>query len=167
MLFVSEFSVVAFEGDGLFGLAGLDDVLDAGLGLGLVLDDLLAERLAAVLVDLAELAGFLLAALAGLLGVLKSGSVVTVVKLSSLMGETDDLLLAVDFLEELDDALVADLFVFAAEDEGFFFIEEGVVLALDDAFGRGVPFIGLDARFAGVVVVCLAIVDQLCVSEAS
>lgn len=115
----------------------------------------MAERLA-VFVDLVELDDFLLAALAGLTGVLKSGSVVIVVKLSSLMGETDDLLLAVDFLAELEMAFVADFLAFVADEADFFLMEAGVVLALAEVLGLGVPLIGFEARLAGVVV-CFAI----------
>lgn len=156
----------------LLGVWGLGEALDEGLdddddfvADDFEADDLVADRLAAaavvevLLLDLAELAGFLLVALAGLVGVLKSRSPRPNVKLSSLMGDTEDLsLVAVGFLVE---DLVADRFALLVDELAvlFFFIEAGVVFALDD-FGLGVPLMGFDDLLAGVAV-CLAIVAVL------
>lgn len=152
ILLASELSA-AFESweDAFDGLEGRDDGLDD--------EALLADLLAAVLlVDFAELGGLLLAALAGLTGVLKSAPLVTSAptKLVSLMGETEDLLLADGFLDEAD--LEVDRLALLADAVERFLIEAGVVLALDD-LGLGVPLMGLDERLAGVVVVCLAIMN--------
>lgn len=117
--------------------------------------DLLPE----VRLDLAELAGLLLLVLDedGLVGVLKSGcSPAPNVKLSSLIGETEDLLLAVvGFLE--DCVFEVERFALLLEEaELFFFIDVGVVLAFDD-LGLGVPLIGFEADLLAGVAVCLAI----------
>lgn len=112
------------------------------------------------LVDLAELAGFLLAALVGLTGVLKSGCSLDVcdaaVKLDSLIGDTEDLLLAADLRCD-GVGLLLERFALPADAAVFFLIEAGV-LAVD--FGLGVAFIGFGVRFAGVGV-CLAILNCL------
>lgn len=148
--------------DGLVGVFGSDFVTPVDCLAISLFDDLEAE---------AELgAGFLLAALAGVLaildgvleadltGVLESCcSGMAPVKLCSFMGETEDLLLESDFLAEAADRLVVDArFLLVDADVVRFFIGVGVPLL----FGRGVPFIGLELRFAGVVV-CLAILYQI------
>lgn len=137
----------------LLGLEGLEaEALDEGLV------DLLAD-LAGVreaVVFLALLAGFLFAALAGFTGVLNSGFSGLAVKLSSLIGDTEDLLADVDLRVLADrraDDLLADAFLAEA---GLFLIEFGVVFAFDEAFGRGVLLIGFEAvLLAGV---CLVII---------
>lgn len=147
-LFVNDESILDESCVDLLGLEGLDDDLDGGRA------DFVADFFVEVLLDLVELADFRLAALAGLTGVLKSCSTVPAVKLISLIGDTEDLLLAAfDFLE--DCVLLVDLFDLLAEVEAFFLIEAGVVLAFVD-LGLGVPLIGLEALLAGVAV-CLAI----------
>lgn len=157
-LFASDDSIIFESCDDLLGVEGRDDDLDGGRAF--VVEDLLGVDLfIGVLLDLVDDGAFLLAALAGLTGVLKSCSLLAPsVKLSSLIGETEDLLLAVDFRVDCD--LPADLFAFELEEEEvvFFFIEAGVVLAFDD-LGLGVPLMGFEALFAGVEV-CLAILLQ-------
>lgn len=141
----------------MLGVEGRDDDLDGGRAF--VVEDLLGvDLLIGVLLDLVDDGAFLLAALAGLTGVLKSCSLLAPsVKLSSLIGETEDLLLAVDFRVDCD--LPAGLFALELEEEEvFFFIEAGVVLAFDD-LGLGVPLMGFELLFAGVEV-CLAILLQ-------
>lgn len=137
----------------MLGVEGRED-LDGGLVF--VVDDfLLAVDLVGVLLDLLDAGAFLFAALAGLTGVLKSCSLLAPsVKLSSLIGDTEDLLLAVDFLVDCD--LLADLLAFELDEEEvlFFFIEAGVVLAFED-LGLGVPLMGFEVLLAGVAV-CLA-----------
>lgn len=84
----------------MFGVAGLGDALDEGLEVeGREVDFVIEDLLFLAADDLVELAGFLFAALAGLTGVLNSACSLAV-KLSSLIGETDDLLLAVVFLDD-------------------------------------------------------------------
>lgn len=126
----------------LLGLAGRDEGRDAE-GRGVLAADLLADRLAELGVV------FLLVAL--LTGVFKSCSLLDpIVKLSSLMGDTLDLLEV--FLEVDLAALGRRAFVLL---DGLFLIEAGVVLAFED-LGLGVPLLAFEARFAGVGV-CLAI----------
>lgn len=153
----------------LLGVDGLDEALDEGLfeddlGVDLAADDVdfLADLLAAGLFladfladDDVSAVDFLFTALAGLTGVLKSWWSPTV-KLSSFIGDTEDLLLTADFL-------AADAVVFLALDrlvDGvelfFFFIDDGVVL------GRGVPLMGFEDLLAGVAV-CLAIFKSILV----
>lgn len=158
MLFVNEFAstreLSELAWDTLFGLAGRDEGLDdEGRGVLLLLaaeEDLLADLLA-------ELGVFLLLAL--LIGVLESCSLPApppMVKLSSLMGETLDLLFAAAFFE-VDLVALGRLRDFEPDAVVFFLIEAGVVLAFDD-LGLGVPLLAFDALLAGVGV-CLAIVD--------
>lgn len=141
------------------GVEGLDvDALEEGLA------DLFADRLAGVLLD-AELAGCLrLDALAdGFVGVLKSflstlSPLGEPVKLSSFIGDTEDLLLACGFLDDdflADEVLAAvvRLALLVEADLGAvcFLIGVGVVLAFVELdFGRGVPLIGFDVLLAGV-----------------
>lgn len=77
-------------------------------------------------------------------------------KLSSLIGDTEDLLLASDFLADADDRLLVEArFLLVEADVGRLTAElEGVAFA----FGLGVPLIGLEDRFAGVGV-CLAMLN--------
>lgn len=132
----------------LVGLEGLDDDLDGGRA------DLVADFLVEVLLDLAELADFRLTALAGLTGVLKSCSTAPTVKLNSLIGDTEDLLLAAfDFL--VDCVLLVERFALLTDEDAVFFLIDVGVLAFD-CFGLGVPLMGFEARLAGVAV-CLAI----------
>lgn len=145
----------------MFGVEGLDEEREDGRALDgddVVEVDFDAER-AGALVDLAvELGGLFLAAL-DLLGVF-NGVLVSIsppaVKLNSLIGDTEDLLLARDFLADAVFLLEVGRFLLV-EAELFFLIGVGVVLALDVAFGLGVPLMGFEALFAGVGV-CLAIV---------
>lgn len=155
--------MVAFCCDDLFGLEGLGEARGDGFGEALAAEGLgdfdlgLAADAFLLFADLAtELGVFLFAGLAGLTGVLKPASESPAVKLCSLIGETEDLLLvdAADFFVDCD--FIADARLdLVAEAVVFFFIEAGVVLGFDD-FGLGVPLIGFDARLAGVGV-CLAI----------
>lgn len=155
-LFASDDSIIFESCDDLLGVEGLDEDLDGGRAFveDLLFDLLLDEVL---LLDLvAEDGVFLLAALAGLTGVMKSCSLLAPsVKLSSLIGDTDDLLFVVDLRVDCD--FPVDLLAFELEEEAdvFFFIEAGVVLAFDD-LGLGVPLMGLEVLLAGVAV-CLAI----------
>lgn len=71
-------------------------------------------------------------------------------KLSSFIGETDDLLFMADFLADAVVFLALDLLL-AGVAAFFFFIEDGVVL------GLGVPLMGFEDLLAGVAV-CLAII---------
>lgn len=151
----------ALAADLLEGVEGLDvEALDEGLA------DLLADLLAGVLFEV-ELAGCLrLVALAdGLVGVLKSflsrlSPLGDPVKLSSFMGETEDLLLVCGFRTEafLEDEVLAAgvrlaLLVEADLAVACFLIGVGVVLAFVELdFGRGVPLIGFEVLFAGVCV---------------
>lgn len=170
MLFASEsVRVESCDAPDLPGLVGLEaeEVLDEGLA-GVLEDDFELDRLAEdLLLDLAALLPlvvvlFLEELLAGLTGVLKSAESPAPVKLSSLIGDTDDLLLAVDFLVDFDLEADEGRFALLADEEDeevvlFFLIEAGVVLAFDEAFGLGVLLMGFEARLAGVAL-CLAIV---------
>lgn len=150
-LFANVDSIRAESCDSLLGVEGLDEDLDDGL------DAFVADLFAGVLLDFADPVGFLLTGV-GLTGDLKSGSVTTVVKLSSLIGDTEDLLLMAvefDFLADCDVDFVAGFRDLLADDVAFFFIEAGVVLAFED-LGLGVPLMGFEALLAGVAV-CLAI----------
>lgn len=152
ILFANVESILDESCDNLLGLGGLDDDLEGGRA------DLVADFVAdLILFDLVELAAFRLTALVGLTGVLNSCSLAPTVKLCSLMGDTEDLLLAtLDFRVDCD--LLVDLFDLLAEDVVFFLIETGVVFAFDD-LGLGVPLMGLEFLLAGVAV-CLAILFQ-------
>lgn len=153
MLFASDDSIIFESCDDLLGVEGRDEDLDGGRAL---VEDLLFDLLLDEVLLLDLDGAFLLAALVGLTGVLKSCSLLAPsVKLSSLIGDTDDLLFVVDFRVDCD--FPDDLLAFELEDEvdDFFLIEAGVVLAFDD-LGLGVPLIGFEVLFAGVAV-CLAI----------
>lgn len=118
---------------------------DDGVFAGVLADDL-AGDLAGVLADV-------------LAGVLESCcSTAAPVKLSSLIGDTEDLLFVSDFRAEAAERLVVEARFLLVEAVVRFLIGVGVVFAL----GRGVPLIGLEARLAGVVEVCFAILDQSC-----
>lgn len=166
----------------MLGVAGLEEVRDAGLAFdddepddfvaerdGVLADDdleadFVAEPAGLLLAALGLLAGVLTGVLAGVLagvltGVLVSTSALAV-KLISLIGDTSDLLLARDFLVEAAFRFDAGRFLLV-DAAVLFLIGVGVVLAFEDAFGRGVPLIGFEALLAGVGV-CLAIV-YLCI----
>lgn len=152
------------------GVDGLDDGLD---GVFAIPADCLAVSLLDDLTDDEPVGGFLLAALAGVLAedlagvlagvlvgvfavVLAAGltgdlesccSEASPVKLSSLMGETDDLLFASDFLADVAGRLLVDARFLLVEAEVVrFLLGDGVLLAL----GRGVPLMGREVRLAGV-----------------
>jgi len=72
------------------------------------------------------------------------------------MGDTEDLLLDTGFFEEAVFLLEAGRFLLVDVDEDFFLIGVGVVLAFEEAFGLGVPLMGLELLLAGVGV-CFAI----------
>lgn len=142
----------------MFGCLACGDFGELGLGVVFVAD--LVVDFVIDLFDLAD-AGLFFAA-TGLTGVLNSLSPPNV-KLISLIGETEDV-----FPADLRDAdLVADLvaerlLVLVAD---FLRIDDGVVLSLDDALGRGVLLIGLVADFlAGVALVRAAIFARLYVN---
>lgn len=166
------------------GVDGLDEILEAGL----VDVDLVADLLADVLDNLAPddevelVGGLFLAALAGVLagvldedlagvfagvfagvltGVLESCcESAPVVKLNSLMGDTEDLLLASDFAVDAVPLLDAEArFLLVEAEIVLFLIGVGVFLAVELAFGRGVALMGLELRLTGVGV-CLAILLQ-------
>lgn len=167
----------------LDGVDGLEEVLAGDLAEdGAFVMTLDCDLLAGVLLDedlAADDAGFLLAAavLAGvfagvlvvvddlfevggdLVGDLESESEAAV-KLNSLMGDTDDRLVADrDFLvEALDRLLVDGRFLLVDEELGLFLLGVGV-LAIDD-LGLGVPLMGLAEAFLAGVGVCLAILGK-------
>lgn len=158
-LFVNDESTLdSCTADLLLGVDGLDEVLEAGRDDGR-LADLVADLWAGVrAVDLVDELGaaLLLAALAGLTGVLKSCTFGDpTVKLNSLMGETEERLLVelvflVDCDLDADEAvLVVGLFLPVDAEAALFLIGVGVVLAFDD-LGLGVPLMGFEARLAGV-----------------